>query len=547
MIFEGNSPWGVLKHLTKGNIYKHVLNFPDLTPDNNGDTIKDKFINKYLCKDKKWQDEFAKIEDSASIDFINEYKFNFKTSLAEQGNRFKTYNDMVQSDIAMTKDKNGIYFWTLVVIDRDAEWVQFQAELDVFFTLNIENKMFYPNSYNFVEQAHVDRFNNDGTINWDNVLRNYLDIPATQQKELELKPVNPIVLKDNLVDNVIDKWIIIHLVVDSGNANGIKNWLRDKIHLAFTSGNTAPPTMYLNNNVDLNVTTLILPYSFSRQIYITDNNFWQLHSSDSVLGKMLYNTRSYILSIKITDDLYTDDIDNNFELYWRNNNHCLRVKNSQKGFRINDAATISGTSYQNSLYVSNLSNLKPKTFYIDKIKPDKTKDPIIYHPSIYQISLENYKSEGKKYGLHRIEQTGDKWEIVKTLYEFDPVKNTSLAWIKTNKKYDNNEIRNNTYTNIETAIDLPLINSPYREYLQANKNQWETRKTFDTQQNKANIIQSSIQAGLGLIGGGVGTILNSGVGAIAAAGAGVSGGFGVYNSVLTKQETKKWEQHISKI
>ena len=484
MVFVKNSPWGVQKHPTLGNQYKNTINFPT--------GKKDEFVSKYLCKSstKNWKDEYNLVDSNHTIAYVSEYQFAFTTTLKKQGKRFTNFTELSMSDIAVTigKDENDnekAYFWAIKVASIDKHKITFEAELDVLFTFDIKPNTFSPSGTNYTEQAHVKRYKDDGSIDWDKLLKNDLPFAPTIQKELPLD-------EQDYSEKVF--WILIN-VVRGANNESRNAWLKNALSINIANQPTIPQTNY--RKADNNITTFILPIGIKKPV--------KIEGADLDTGEMLE---------KISKD-HTGYIANAFAL----KNLCIgsQTKTHFSSYNVNDEITLNDSSFIHELSWTtdskwhsdgvSLQNKKAKIWMLTnmekigfhklkmrRIDIDKSKDPILYHPQAFEIKLETWDGESKSYPLHRIipDSNPSKWDIVRCFKDPSPTNDAGFAWIIQNKKYQETELLNNSYVNMSIGKEIPLTEERLTQFQRDNQNQWETRKTWDKNMFIREMVSGSI-------------------------------------------------------
>ncbi len=164
LITKNNSPWGARKNQNLGNVYKHIINFPD--PNK-----KDEFINNHFFNGSDYKTIINSVSERAKVE-VNDIDISFSISLNEYGSESKygfTKNEreLMQSDTAIAYDGTKYLFYIIRFIGKSATGVlNFTGEIDLFFT--------YANEINFkgdnwIKRKHIDRMNGDGSFKFNDM------------------------------------------------------------------------------------------------------------------------------------------------------------------------------------------------------------------------------------------------------------------------------------------------------------------------------------------------------------------------------------------
>jgi hypothetical protein len=157
-----NSPWGVIKGNRGENIYRHTLSFAN-------EELKTNYINKHLFTVDKTQphitgdykDLLADDKDNMLfVEYINETSFSFKVN----PKRYKNMDELQNKDFCVVRKPQDpkYYFYTLMVQEAGQGYVKFLAELDIFFSLDLDD-ILSDTRQSLVRQGHIARYNDDGT------------------------------------------------------------------------------------------------------------------------------------------------------------------------------------------------------------------------------------------------------------------------------------------------------------------------------------------------------------------------------------------------
>lgn len=156
LLTTNNSPWGIILNPVSDNVYKHILSFDDIE-------LKDNFINQELFDDENYKELFdTKTNSGSSLN--NELTARLKIAVADYPTN--TIDELVNKDYAVIRiddsenDTDFVYkFYALTNATRDGAYIEYDGELDVFFTYDIKD-IFNNNQVNII-RAHVDRFTED--------------------------------------------------------------------------------------------------------------------------------------------------------------------------------------------------------------------------------------------------------------------------------------------------------------------------------------------------------------------------------------------------
>jgi hypothetical protein len=226
-IAVNNTPWGVTKHPTLGNQYHHTVSFTDAA-------LKDAYINKHLFADGDYK---ALLNDKANefaTYYVDDRKFKFSVSTEN----YNSLDELLNKDFCAVKkpEDDKYYFYTLEVIASSAGQVQFLAELDVFFTLDMD-EVLSSTRLSYVQNAHIDRYNESGAPNFEAILKNK-ELPYEASKIATVGTPAPITSIDKSIDpNQPDetrrdqfdfRWLVIYVKNDELANVGFKNYFYNK-------------------------------------------------------------------------------------------------------------------------------------------------------------------------------------------------------------------------------------------------------------------------------------------------------------------------------
>ncbi len=229
LITKNNSQWGARKNQNLGNVYKHIINFPN--PNK-----KDEFINNHFFNGLNYVDIVNKVSDRARVN-INDINISFSITISEYGSESKygytkTERELIQSDTCIAYDGNKYLFYIIRFTGKDTSGkLSFTGEIDLFFT--------YANEINFkgenwIKRKHIDRMNGDGSFKFNDM---YMI-----EESINTKPNFKI--KHSLKDNI----------KKADFYEGKINWL------VLYWNDTVPATDTDNRKVPLNINETDLPY-----------------------------------------------------------------------------------------------------------------------------------------------------------------------------------------------------------------------------------------------------------------------------------------------
>jgi hypothetical protein len=162
-----NSPWGVIKHPTRGNVYRHILRF-------DSEVLKDNYINYQLFGEVHGDitlhgDYKTDLGDGKKnmffVDYIDEMSFRFKVEPGSDN--YRNMDELMNRDFCVVRKPEDprYYFYTLQVKNAEQGYIEFLAELDVFFTYNLDDNLLSTTRKSFVRQGHENRYLPTGHIN----------------------------------------------------------------------------------------------------------------------------------------------------------------------------------------------------------------------------------------------------------------------------------------------------------------------------------------------------------------------------------------------
>lgn len=598
VIFKNNSPWGVIKHATKGNIYKHIINFID----NNGNfsqALKNEFINDYLldqklkAKGKTYLDALNAVSD-CPFTIQNELIINFSVNLKQQnssGQTFNSFDELSNSDICVIKYENIIKFYTLKVIQKSVNRITFEAELDIFFTYNIDNSFFRPNTKNIIDRAHLNRWDGDNKINWNRLLRQETEIDYSPIFETKHRIVWDIHAVQNSVKDRFEKlhWVVVYAKAKTGTTYTRASFAKpllaydDRLYYRkirsgnlYDSGLTWTELNKLfqssnakainNNQISFNKNSLNLPYEIIIIPFFNDHDWsvkyeisGNLYNLDIDYLRSLIADEEQVLSIHILDhppiNLESDDQFISTFIRQDTTNKQLIIKatlnvDETKNYwwKTTDTATKKGyfwlrnvadRGWNNSLLDAKIT-LKNRNTLPSVISLTDSADPKRevkqYHPQFSNIKIKTWNTEGIDYyypflsiGASQLEGEAN----IKSIYTFQPDIYNVLVWLDQSIK---DSIISGDYGTNSQAQELPTSQLDYIKYLRENRNTLQTNRKF------ANI-QKSLGLG-GAILGGIGGMLAVGknlfAGGSAIAGSALAGAGAIMNAerTLESQESK---------
>lgn len=139
-----NTVWGVIINPQSSNTYRHILSFKD-------ETTKKAFINRELFGGKDYEQELDK---QPEIGFTQVTAVTAVFSVNKKDYPNESYDSLLNKDFAIIKEEGKTKFYTLQGT-RKGQTVEYQADLDIFFTYDIR-KMFTGQTQ--IKQAMLDRY-----------------------------------------------------------------------------------------------------------------------------------------------------------------------------------------------------------------------------------------------------------------------------------------------------------------------------------------------------------------------------------------------------
>jgi hypothetical protein len=160
--------------------------------------LRNNYINERLFKGLNYKDllkENATIPSHFPVMFGNETTFYFRVGLSnykgkDQSFAPKNIDELANRDFCAVKKPHDdrYYFYTLEAQEMKQGFVYFKADLDIFFTYNLDDKLLSSTRKSFVNQGHIKRFNDDGSPNWDKILKND-GLPVAANKTIGVNTV----------------------------------------------------------------------------------------------------------------------------------------------------------------------------------------------------------------------------------------------------------------------------------------------------------------------------------------------------------------------
>lgn len=476
LIFKHNSPWGVIKDAIKGNIYKHVVNFVDKN-GNYSDALKNEFINEFLIGDKT--KDWKVILDSKkelAITPLNELKFRFKTTKEQQG---LTTEELINSDMCVIKDWEGnVKFYTLLLLKRDRNQLQYEAELDIFFTYNLDNNFFRDNTKNAVFRCHLDRWKNESGVlfpHWENMLKveNLIDYPLLRYREdyAHFRGEMPKL-----------KWLVIYEVADTNyRLNGANLALPFQVIImpVFNSQGSHTQFAYDGQTYQFDVDWLS---KISAQkdrivaIHVLENMPFSFEGSNltwnNTTKKATFTLGTNILQLFLTDPV---------------NKKGVIMVNINSTMEFNDLVNEGSMS----------KNLVKKLVFSENYltQPFSLKSPIIHSnetklftPQFYKLFLKNWLVGGDyEINFWRLIFNFDGRIKPYFLYLFNPTTYQSISFFK---QKNINPLIQGEYYKVENGIEMPTKQDAYLKFMRENRNNLETARKFD-----------ELKMGVGIAGG----------------------------------------------
>lgn len=143
-----NTVWGVIINPQSSNTYRHILSFKD-------EVTKKTFINNNLTGGKDFEVELDK-QPEIGLTQVTAVTSVFSVNLKNYPN--ETFDSLLNKDFAIIKEEGVIKYYTLQGT-RKGQTIEYQAELDIFFTYDIRT-MFTGQTQ--IKQAMIDRYSLSG-------------------------------------------------------------------------------------------------------------------------------------------------------------------------------------------------------------------------------------------------------------------------------------------------------------------------------------------------------------------------------------------------
>ena len=381
-IFPINSPWGVIKHPIKGNIYKHT---PLVEP-----SVKDYYVKKKLNnnKDIDWSKT-----PNFHIEFIDEVSFYFNRKYDDYTNM----DELLASDYCVVKkpEDNRLYYYTLAVDKQNAGSVRFLATLDILFTYHPKEYL-SPTRQSFIKQGHEWRWDRSGKVDWKKVLKNNEPIVSIDKthKVHSLLPEN-IANTENYskgVDFFNVKWVVLY--IQKGHMARLLNKIK------YRDGNTDLPIKVKELGfIKTMKGRLELPYTIFLCPFYTGNVYVKYPFYDN---PVYFNTKQFFNIIENLGDIVIGIHLKNFNDLGVDSHNLSLSTTTIRGVKY---PLIKYESFK-PLYLQELQAVKPNT-------PEKGVDISNYLKWIGTVDYDKYiKPILLKHGVDKDKYGNSEWDFI---------------------------------------------------------------------------------------------------------------------------------------
>lgn len=150
LLAQRNTLWGVIVNPRSSNQYRHVLSF-------DSPQLKDEWLNKEIFNNQNHKD-LLKSSPHRDITYIDGLRIEFRVEPTEYPN--ETFYSLMNKDFVVMEDTSvnpsEYRYYAITSAKRKGNTVQYEAELDIFFTYDIKD-MFNDTDVQ-VSRGMVDRY-----------------------------------------------------------------------------------------------------------------------------------------------------------------------------------------------------------------------------------------------------------------------------------------------------------------------------------------------------------------------------------------------------